>query len=128
MIEKVSSDEIFLHVQSIKQNIEDFVHKFKSHPSADQFTILDDVIKVIPLLAKFGVQMDYKDVKANGVRSLIRSCDRLCKTSLIISPDEVDDFIYLLNYMYKGIIMLLEGSQDIVDGMHLISVRMTCAN
>jgi hypothetical protein len=123
MIEKVPSDEIFTHVHSIRQNIEHFAHKFKStHPSADQFTILDDVITVIPVLAKIGLQLDYKDVKANGVRSLIRSCDRLCQTSLIISANEVDDFIYLLKYMYKGVNLLLEGSKGIVDGMfpHLV--------
>lgn len=112
----MSTDEIFKHVQSVKENVAQFRKKFKAHPSAGQFSILDDAIRNLPPLVKFAVQLDYKEVKANGVRSLIRACDNLSRTALTISDEEVDDFLYLVSYLNRGADLLLEGCEDTLNG------------
>lgn len=113
----MSTDDIFQHAQSVKENLSQFRNKFKAHPSAGQFGILDDAVSNLPSLVKLALQLDYKDVKANGVRSLIRSCDNLSRTALTVSDEEVDDFLYLVSYLNRGADLLLEGCEDLLNGM-----------
>ena len=115
----MSCDELCIHVQSLKENVARFRTKFQAHPSAEQFVILDDVLNSIPALVELAVQFDYKDVKGNGVRSIIRSCDRVCQTALTITPGEVDDFLFLMKHMSRGADLVLEGSEDILNGKFL---------
>lgn len=112
----MSPDEIFHNVHVIKQNVEAFRKKFRSHASANEFKILDEILVNLPPLVQFAMDMDYENVRANGVRSLIRSAERISTVGLTLPPEEVDDFLFIIKHFNRGLSLLLEGRDDILNG------------
>ena len=115
----MTEDPIHSHVRSLRDSVFRFRQKFANHPSACEFGVLDETLASVDALSQLAPQLDYKDVRANGVRSLIRACERCCRVGLTIRDSEVDDSLVLLHHLNIGARLLLEGATDMVNGESL---------